>query len=607
MNIESIRIENYRCFNKTQDISFSPNFNVIVGKNNSGKTALLQTLSLNFSDNPHQSLNTKGKANSSIIQTSNVQLGIRINQSELKKFVMKNNKEFYVAQPMIPGNEQIVEDFIKDLFSSDNINICGKYSSGRLVESSFTNAPYEGGDSNIKFEVNQNNEPIKIGSNHHGNNKLSKQLMDRFVKNIIYIKDERNKIGEHEFGLDIVLKPDFSNLPIVIHNLIASNKAKFNRYLQIINDIFPDIKEITAPTSGKTNVQVKIWNIDRSTERDDLAIPLRKSGKGIFQILALIFLVFSTESPHVILIDEPQSSIHPGGIRKLFSILRQKYSHHQYIVSTHSPVVISAINPEKIIRLEKSGMESQIYSVDTHDSEEMEKVLSSVGARLSDVFGADDILWVEGPTEENCFPLIVNKILDKPLLGTVILGLINTGDLEGKESRRAFKIYEKLSKGQSLIPPAIGFLLDREGKNGDERKDIKKRSDGKAKFINRRMYENYLINPKAIAYVINATNLKYSEKEVKEITAKEIESWIENNGGEDTYKSKYSGNNLTNNDEWLETVHGANLLKDIFKQFTESVPYDKKEHGLELTKWIIENSPEDLDEIASQLDDFLQK
>ena len=29
-----------------------------------------------------------------------------------------------------------------------------------------------------------------------------------------------------------------------------------------------------------------------------------------------------------------------------------------------------------------------------------------VGARLSDVFGMDNIIWVEGETDEECFPMI---------------------------------------------------------------------------------------------------------------------------------------------------------------------------------------------------------
>src|SRR5262245_57539493 len=56
MRIRKHRIVNYKCFWDSGDINFATGFNVLIGANNSGKTALLETLRLHGCENkPHRS------------------------------------------------------------------------------------------------------------------------------------------------------------------------------------------------------------------------------------------------------------------------------------------------------------------------------------------------------------------------------------------------------------------------------------------------------------------------------------------------------------------------------------------------------------------------
>ena len=49
----------------------------------------------------------------------------------------------------------------------------------------------------------------------------------------------------------------------------------------------------------------------------------------------------------------------------------------------------------------------------------------------------------------------------------------------------------------------------------------------------------------------------------------------------------------------MQNVHGAKILADIFKDFSECrVEYDKVKYGVALTEWIVENAPDDLAEVA---------
>ena len=62
MHISKLKIESYKSFHFSDDLNLKPGFNVIVGQNNAGKTALVEALSLDFSDIPHLSVVTGGAA-----------------------------------------------------------------------------------------------------------------------------------------------------------------------------------------------------------------------------------------------------------------------------------------------------------------------------------------------------------------------------------------------------------------------------------------------------------------------------------------------------------------------------------------------------------------
>ena len=58
----------------------------------------------------------------------------------------------------------------------------------------------------------------------------------------------------------------------------------------------------------------------------------------------------------------------------------------------------------------------------------------------------------------------------------------------------------------------------------------------------------------------------------------------------------------------VEYVDAALLLKDLFNDLSETrVPYAKTTHSVALTKWLIENQPQELDEIVRRLKEFLNR
>jgi hypothetical protein len=431
-------------------------------------------------------------------------------------------------------------------------------------------------------------------------------LFKDFKSGIYRFYAERLNLGSCPYGSNSELKPDASNLAEVLNILQLRGKKKvFERFNHYVSTIFPQINcisvrpkpkqdnQITLPNSSR--LEILVWSMEAAeNDREDLACPLSQCGTGIGQVLAILYVVLTSKEPRTIIIDEPQSFLHPGAAKKLVEILKQEeFAKHQYFIATHSPTIIAAANPSTIVKLRYEDGETKASVMSVEDVNEQRSLLAELGVSLSDIFGADNILWVEGPTEERCFPLILEKVAKKLLSGTQVLAIKNTGDLEGKRAHVIFDIYDKLSGGKSLFPPAIGFVLDREERSPQNIMDLEKRSPKTLEFLPRRMYENYLLHPAAIAAVINEDD-KFREEP---LTSTKVQEWLD--------KKKQEG--LSDSD-WLCKVDGASLLKDLFAKLSEArVEFSKTKHSYNLTEWLVENEPAQLSKLAEFLQNVLER
>lgn len=235
--------------------------------------------------------------------------------------------------------------------------------------------------------------------------------------------------------------------------------------------------------------------------RPGVDVPLNDSGTGISQVLALLYVAVTAPAPRIIVIDEPNSFLHPGAAKKLIAILRRLS--HQYLVTTHSPEILNSADPEVVLLVRWDGLKSVVETIDRANLQGQRQILYDLGVRLSDVFGADNVLWVEGPTEEYCFPLLLQHLKLRSA-ATAIVAVTSPDDLVRRKPRSvlAWEVYERISRGAALLPPALAFSFDRERRTDKEIDDIKRRSRGTVHFISRRTYENYLLDAEAISAVL---------------------------------------------------------------------------------------------------------
>ena len=80
---------------------------------------------------------------------------------------------------------------------------------------------------------------------------------------------------------------------------------------------------------------------------------------GTLQTIALLVAALSPGIPLVV-IEEPENSIHPWALRNLVEAFRAASEKRQIILTTHSPILIDQLKPEEIWVVRKPGTETKI-------------------------------------------------------------------------------------------------------------------------------------------------------------------------------------------------------------------------------------------------------
>jgi hypothetical protein len=187
-------------------------------------------------------------------------------------------------------------------------------------------------------------------------------------------------------------------------------------------------------------------------------------------------------------------------------------------------------------------------------------------------------------------------------MGTQILGVRHTGDLEGAAAERTLEIYGKMASGTSLVPPALGFLFDSECLPEHKKDELIRKSNGLLSFLPRRMYENYLLHPNAIAAVANSIeNFRESP-----ISCDEVSVALQSVLGDRMY---YCDRALPATlEKRICVIHAKKALRAIFSQLSDTrVRYDEVAHGLALTEWLVANDSAALHEVRERLTGLLAK
>jgi putative ATP-dependent endonuclease of OLD family len=378
----SFKVKNYKSIGEeAQGFEEVYPINIIIGRNNSGKSALLDLVNYvlhprdDFFENGHKEKNPEVQFSKKVLPTefdtacNNAFTGHSPHTHNVKN-ILKRYIDKKLVVKILPGNKQefvSIEDAIDPHFSS--------------IQNSLSTA-------------------------------LTSPLRGKMYKRLYA---DRDILPEPDDNQQPTLHFKGTECTKVIHHFL--NKAELNSFrgddklLRALNEIF-------NPDSTFKNISVKKlfksdkWEVHLDEESKG-NIALSNSGSGFKTILLVLVnlllipkLSNKSLSDYVFAFEELENNLHPALQRRLLLYIRKKAVEEKccFFITTHSNVIIDLFSKDK---------EAQIMHV-THNSDhaiakkvttyfDNKGILDDLDIRASDLLQSNVIVWVEGPSDRLYF------------------------------------------------------------------------------------------------------------------------------------------------------------------------------------------------------------
>jgi predicted ATPase len=144
-------------------------------------------------------------------------------------------------------------------------------------------------------------------------------------------------------------KTDGSNLPWVVDDLRSRFPDRFSAWMQHLKCFLENLQDITVVQRPEDGFKYIVLVYTGS-----LHVPSWTASDGTLRLIALTVPAYHPELPSVFVIEEPENGIHPRAIGGMIQSLSSVYG-SQVLLASHSPVVLSEVEPDKILCFAKTS------------------------------------------------------------------------------------------------------------------------------------------------------------------------------------------------------------------------------------------------------------
>jgi predicted ATP-binding protein involved in virulence len=448
MKISKLELTNFRGY-RNVTVEFDENFNVIIGKNDIGKSTILEALEIFFNNetvkididdhNVHAD-NEEYMAIQVSFKPENKEYTIDTVPTDLnKEYLLDSDKNLSVKKVwdcskdklttaslktyLIANYPTIFEAPLISMKIADLKKLLGDYADKLDVKevkknksSSIRQAIYEVEDLNDCSE-------IAIPIDKEDGKKIWESLKLDLPLFFIFQSDRANKDSDKEVQdpLKAITKTAISQLQAELDDVKEKIRAKAEllglKTLEKLKEMSPEIADVLSPQMSH-----KPWEslFSFSFNCDD-GIPINKRGSGVRRLILLNYFRAEAERKNaedrnvIYAIEEPETSQHPTWQVELFNALVElsENENTQVLITTHSPSLAGLVNTDKIRFINRiNGL--PVVQKGTEDN--LGTIAQTLGmlpdvALSIDNFGVQAILCLEGPTDVEFFNHI-GKLFD---------------------------------------------------------------------------------------------------------------------------------------------------------------------------------------------------
>lgn len=152
------------------------------------------------------------------------------------------------------------------------------------------------------------------------------------------------------------LSKNGENLPAALEGLRKYDKKAYETLLEYLRLAVPTVEELQ--TGYVETRELGLFLKEQGIRRRQFASEL---SDGTLRTIA-IFLPLVDPRYKLVVIEEPENSIHPWVIRHFVQACRERSSEKQIILTTHSPVLVSCLKPKELFIAERRDGQSEIMS-----------------------------------------------------------------------------------------------------------------------------------------------------------------------------------------------------------------------------------------------------
>ena len=229
-------------------------------------------------------------------------------------------------------------------------------------------------------------------------------------------------------------------------------------------------------------------------------LPIESLSAGEKEIVNIVFdFILRGPTDCIILFDEPELHLHPELSYRLLQALRSLGNNNQFILTTHSPDIISSSLENSVIFLAPATEAPSNQAIVVTEEDETNRALRMLGHSIGIIALGRKIVLIEGERAS----------LDKQTYGSIIrdsyqdLVLVPSG---GKETIQSFSTLHEQVLSKTLWGVDFFMLCDRDSiPLGTSTMTNDDQSEGRLRVLSKYHLENYFLDENLLAQAFALT------------------------------------------------------------------------------------------------------
>lgn len=371
--LKTITLDNLLSFGTPTEITFNDGLNVLIGANGSGKSNLIEAISL---------LQAMPKDLTKVIRSGG---GVEAwlwkgeqNTTASLEAIVENSQGRQLLRHIVEfrASNNIIE-IVKELIEKELFEHAGLFS--------FFNAEscyeYKGLQTAVINQALKSERLLHLNNIESCQSILAQRQDPDAYPEMAYLGDYYEKIRlyrEWQFGRSSLsrtpqradlpndfLEENISNLALILNSLRQNREAK-RKLLDALKLFYEDIEDFDIRVQGG---YVEIFFQESNF---NAPIPATRLSDGTLRYLSLLAILLHPNPPPLICIEEPELGLHPDILPSLTDLLKEAAQKTQVIITTHSADLIDDLTdmPEAVLVFDKVQGSTTVNRLDKNELSE---------------------------------------------------------------------------------------------------------------------------------------------------------------------------------------------------------------------------------------------